>query len=106
LYATYVHAPKDAQAEGCQVGVMVIDPGNGQVDTIPLFGFVKKSDADAALALTLQLGVSPDGSMVAVSPGYVEPAMVKPADRALYVVDVKSPRHKVRKLPLPAPPKE
>jgi hypothetical protein len=70
--------------------------GNDQADPL---------EFDAGALLGMQVSLSPDGSTIAATPANMDKDSFDRSDRALFLVDMRQPTHRVTRIPFPKAPK-
>ncbi len=89
--------------EQYSVGEIPVDGGPTQL--VPIARVQGDISDHLDTPIILQIALSPDGTTIATSTGYLEEKFIDREDRALYLVDVQDPGRKVTKIPLPPPQK-
>jgi hypothetical protein len=96
LYSTVVTPTEDKKIQQYSLGEIPV--GGGPVRLTPMVrAHVSSDDAD----LEFQVALSPDGSMIAATTAYFGKEEVEPADRGLFLVDLRDPQRKVTKIQYP-----
>ena len=97
LYVAYTKKP--AKEDNSQYGVLEIPVNGGEIRSMPLF--TGKDDNDPLLFF--QIALSPDARQILTTSLCLDDKAIKAEDRALYLIDLKSPSRKVTKLAVPFP---
>ncbi len=100
IYAAVLTPTKEKGVEQYSVGEIPADGGPTQL--VPI---ARGHSNTLDTPIILQIALSPDGTTIATSTGYLGEKFIDREDRALYLVDVQDPGRKVTKIPLPPPQK-
>ncbi len=100
IYAAVLTPTEEKGVEQYSVGEIPVDGRPAQL--VPI-ARIHSDDLDTPIIL--QIALSPDGTTIATTTGYVAKKFIDREDRALYLVDVQDPGRKVTKVPLPPPQK-
>jgi Tol biopolymer transport system component len=97
LYVAYTK--KTGTEDNCRYGVLEIPVNGGGIREMPLFSGTEADDR----MLYFQIALSPDARQILTTSVCLEDKAIKSQDRALYLIDLKSPGRKVTRLAVPFP---
>jgi len=102
LYAPVLCPAKEDDESEYSVAAIPLNAGSRKVELTPVFQLPVGVDKDFASSLYVSL--SPDKHTLATATGSLESKHIGRADRALYLIDLQDPNHKVTKHLIPQGP--
>lgn len=96
VYGTVITSTQDEQIRQYSLAEIPVD--GGAVRLVPI---VRSTISGDESWMQFQISLSPDGSMVAASTAHLDKSKVAPADRGLFLVDLRDPERKVTRIQYP-----
>lgn len=107
LYASAITAGSSEKTCDFSLAEIPVSGAPGRLTRITSFTCKDPSDNDTrgTLDMILPLALSPDGNWIAATPSSCGAESFAPADRALFLIDLRHQPHRITRVPFPTAPK-
>jgi hypothetical protein len=107
LYAAAITAGSKEKTCDFSLAEIPVSGAPGRLTKVASFtcSDINDNDARGKLDMILPLALSPDGNWIAATPSNCGPESFAPADRALFLIDLRHQPHRITQVPFPASPK-